>query len=308
MKEAAPPTEFAVPIRREEVAEAFEPFVQQRFSDRDPEWLRQVGELEASYRKKREKRERTGQFRSLRSGDALPVPESQVASAPEWFRHRLGVEGAPALCRWGSSGMLAKGVGTSRIHLLLLIRTLETLRPASVLEVGCGSGTNLFVLSALFPRTRFTGLELDAAAVDRAGQIKRMDALPPVMGQYAPVPLDGGDAHRRIEVQQGSAAALPFRRASFDLVFTRLALEQMEAIRDAALSEVARVVRNHTVMVEPFREWNDEGLRRDYIVAQRYFAARVSDLAAHGLEPIGVYDDFPHKVILRPALVVARKR
>ena len=203
--------------------------------------------------------------------------------------------------------MQAKGMGTARVHLLLLVRVLELLRPSSVLEVGSGSGINLFVLSALFPEVRFAGLEISTDSLLRAGLIRGLHTLPEVIGAYTPVPLPSSDAHRRIAFSCGNARSLPFPDGSFDLVLTRLALEQMEAIRHHALSEVSRVARNHVVMVEPFYDWNAEGLRRESMVMKGYFAGKVEDLLRYGLETVLVFDDFPHKFNLRPGLVVAHR-
>ena len=61
--------------------------------------------------------------------------------------------------------------------------------------------------------------------------------------------------------------------ASQDLVFSVQALEQMESIRERALSEMARVSRKYVVMFEAFRDWNATGLHRDCIVGKNYFQA-----------------------------------
>ena len=110
-----------------------------------------------------------------------------------------------------------------------------------------------------------------------------------------------------MDTRQGTAAALPFADGAFDLVYSCLALEQMEQVRAAALAEVARVTAAHALLLEPFTDCNDTGLRRAYRLARDHFAGAVGDLAAHGLQPIVVTDEVPGEVWLQPCLVIARK-
>lgn len=147
-----------------------------------------------------------------------------------------------------------------------------------MLEAGAGAGVNLLVLSTLFPDVAFTGVEVTASGVARAKALAAADRLPEALLRLAPEgPLDPG-AHRRVAFERGSGESLPFADGSFDLVFTRQALEQMEPIRDRAMHEVGRVSRSRVLMIEPFREANDVPLRRRYIIWQRYFQGALADL------------------------------
>ena len=104
------------------------------------------------------------------------------------------------------------------------------------------------------------------------------------------------------------AAALPFPDASINLVYSSLALEQMEQVRTQALGEMARVSAQYTLMLEPFWDCNDTGLRRDYLLARDHFRGQIDELPGYGLEPILITDDLPGKIWLQPCLVVCRKR
>jgi SAM-dependent methyltransferase len=177
-----------------------------------------------------------------------------------------------------------------------------------VLEVGCGNGLNLLVLSCRFPDVGFAGVELTDGGVAVAHAVQRDAELPAVLQRFAPEPLRDPTAHRRVEIRQGSAARLPFADASVDLVYSSLALEQMEEVRARALDEMARVTARHTLMLEPFWDCNDSGLRRDYLLTRDHFRGRIDDLPAHGLEPILVTDDLPGEIWLQPCLVICRKR
>src|SRR3546814_1611451 len=71
-------------------------------------------------------------------------------------------------CTWRGEGLHVRTHGTKRVHLLLLARVLQALRPETVLEVGAGNGLNVLVLAALFPDIRFTSVELTEAGVAKA--------------------------------------------------------------------------------------------------------------------------------------------
>ncbi|MGH7817101.1 MAG: class I SAM-dependent methyltransferase, partial [Candidatus Binatia bacterium] len=185
-----------------------------------------------------------------------------------------------------------------------LMRLIARLKPATVLEVGCGNGLNLFILAGRFPGIRFTGIELTTGGVAAAEAVRALPELPQAVQDFAPEPLLDPKPFDRIEILCGNAAALPFPDRSFDLLMTSLALEQMEQIRPRALAEIARVAKSHTAMVEPFFEWNATGSRRDYIVANDYFSGRISDLPGFGLTPVFSTADMPCKLINHPGLVV----
>lgn len=216
-----------------------------------------------------------------------------------------GTADTPAL--WREKALLIDGQGTKRVHMLFLMRLIERLRPARVLEVGCGNGLNLILLANRFPEIAFSGIELTPEGVAAASSGKALAELPQELIDFSPEPLAARDAHAGIDVRQGSAAELPFADGAFDLVFTVLALEQMEEIRDRALSEIARVAARHTIMIEPFRDWNEDGVRRDGIVARDYFQARVADLPGYGLTPVFVSGDMPCKLQMGVGVVAARK-
>jgi ubiquinone/menaquinone biosynthesis C-methylase UbiE len=102
--------------------------------------------------------------------------------------------------------------------------------------------------------------------------------------------------------------ALPLPDNSIDMVYTCLALEQMESIRPKALAEIARVAQRYVMFTEPFRDFNNSGICRDYIVNANYFQGWISDLRKGGLDPIFISADWPHKLNLRPGFVIAEKK
>jgi len=206
---------------------------------------------------------------------------------------------------WRDVAMLTRTIARKHLHQLLLIRALDRVAPRSVLEVGFGYGFNLLLLAMQRPALALRGVELTAAGVEAA---RRLAADPETGAVLAPFAVDDVVQHPAIDAAalcQGSAEALPVASKSVDAAFTVLALEQMEHIRDAALRELSRVARRHVVMIEPFREWNAEGIRRRYIELRHYFDAAVSELPRYGLRPVVTSADFPNKMTFHAGIVIA---
>jgi SAM-dependent methyltransferase len=208
---------------------------------------------------------------------------------------------------WDGKRLLASDVGATRVRQLLLIRVIERLQPRRVLEVGCGNGINLVLLACRFPDIEFSGVELTEAGHRAATEFQRRPALPEPLQRYAPEPLADPAGFRRISFLQGNAMALPFADGAFDLVYSTLALEQMEQIRDRALAEMARVTRRHTLMVEPFADVNRSLWPRLNVLRRNYFRGAIADLPRHGLRPLAASRDFPQEAFLKVCAVLAEK-
>jgi ubiquinone/menaquinone biosynthesis C-methylase UbiE len=212
------------------------------------------------------------------------------------------------LHQWKEEGLLVNSAVTQRLHVMLMIKAIHLLKPQTVLEVGCGWGLNLFLLAPHCPDTRFKGIELTKSGIALAHSFVALDELPKPLREFLPNRPPDPKAFRRISFDRGSAERLPYPDASFDLVITRLALEQMESIRHTALAEISRVARSHVLMIESFREMNSTGLRRDYMFGSNYFQGKISDLPRYQLEPVFIYAEWPHKVTMKPVFVLAAKR
>ena len=213
----------------------------------------------------------------------------------------------PAAWKWNDRKLALDGMAAARLRAPLLAAVIDRLQPRKVLEVGCGNGINLLSLAGHFPTVEFTGIDLTPAGIEAAKQVQAGDKLPPQLDEYIPLEMADPQAFKRINFIQGSAAELPFEEGEFDLVYTVLAVEQMERIRDKALAEIARVSRGHVLMLEPFRDTNRKGLRRLYALSRNYFRGSIQGLARFGLEPVWATDDFPQEAFLGSPLVLARK-
>lgn len=223
----------------------------------------------------------------------------------ERYTPKTEIQGAPWV--WGQRKWLMSNEAGAAIRLLYLDQVIERLRPKTVLEVGCGNGINLLMLSARYPQIRFTGLEPTDGGVNAARSVIGDGRLPEVLERFAPFEIHDIEAPSRLQVEQGDARSLPFSDGAFDLVITSLALEQMEEIRTKALSEMVRVSGKWVAMLEPFREVNLGGWRRRYVSTYDYFEGNIADLSACGLQVKYEIRDMPHKAMLGTALVVAQR-
>jgi ubiquinone/menaquinone biosynthesis C-methylase UbiE len=124
---------------------------------------------------------------------------------------------------------------------------------------------------------------------------------------YGPRAHTDTEAFRRIGFTQGTAAAMPFEDGRFDLVFSRLAIEQMNAIQDKVFREIARICGGHAAMIEPFTDFAETPLQRLSTEKKNHFGAPVAAILAYGLSPVAVFSDWPQKLTQGSGLVVARR-
>lgn len=297
-------------ITRDEFADLFEPFVARQFSGDDPVWVADISRRKRKILKK--------YIRSLLLGWLPAYQRNQVAVIKEYSRawHINGYsqynleQPLRRLGPWVNNGehMFASDLGATRVRQLLLIRIIEMLKPRNVLEVGCGNGINLLLLAGRFPEIRFSGLELTREGNQAALEFQKLRHLPRSLQEYAPLAIHDTTAFRGIRFRQGNAADMQFRSGEFDLVYTVLALEQMERIRDQALAEISRVTRRYTLMMEPFRDVNDHGWQRLNTIQRDYFRGFIDDLEKFGLDPILALHDFPQELFLKAVIVLSERQ
>ncbi len=109
-----------------------------------------------------------------------------------------------------------------------LLALADTVRPHSVLEVGCGEGFVLRYLAQRRPDWHLAGCDVSAGAIAYARRYCPCD-----------VSLQVGDIYR-----------LPVASAAFDLVICSEVLEHLDDV-SAALAELIRVSRGHVVITVP---------------------------------------------------------
>ena len=99
-------------------------------------------------------------------------------------------------------------------------------QPASLLDIGCGTGNLLAAASGVFPGARLVGV----------------DPSPALLGTARKRPELAG-----IDLLEGSAEALPFDDATFDACLSLLVLQEF-ADRPGTLREMRRVTRRGGVV------------------------------------------------------------
>ena len=287
-------------LTRADVEAAVAPYVEERFAQTDPRW-RDIVHRSGRLPRKRLASRLTGDFRQAQT--VVDATYSKV-----WSRDLADLLTSKIIAyEWGAEGIMMQSLARRRVNHLLLVRALYATGALRVLEVGMGNGSNLALLAAQRPDLRLTGVELTSSGVRAAQALVGAPVLPPALAGLSTEPIVAASTRGQVELVQGTAAALPFTDGSFDAVCTVLALEQMEAIRDTALAELRRVTSRWVIMLEPFRDLNLEGARSDYVRANDYFSETTEGLVTHGLTPRVVYRDFPNKLKLHIALVIAER-
>lgn len=249
----------------------------------------------------------TGKNWKNRQSQILHAYDSQWTKKKPFAGYAPKPETTGAPWVWGNKKWLMSNEAGAAIRLVYLDEVIERLAPRSVLEVGCGNGLNLLLLSTRYPNIRFVGVEPTQGGVNAARSVIEDGQLPDALVRFAPFEIADPRAASRVQIEQGDASALPFKDGSFDLVITSLALEQMEEIRSQALREIVRVSGQWVAMLEPFRDVNASGWRRFYVTTHDYFQGRIMDLPGYGLEIREQIADMPHKAILGTALVIAQR-
>jgi ubiquinone/menaquinone biosynthesis C-methylase UbiE len=299
--------QFDLQLDREAIASIIEPYVAESMPVVDKRWQDTVNHTSREQLYRLWRRRFIG---GLVSRFRRTQRSVESCYSKQWREHliddQLSVTGKMVPLQWGETGYMARAISTKRVFLAYMAQIIGALGPGSVLEVGAGNGVNLLLLAARFPQVDFTGVELTQGGVYASHQAQDSDVLAPALHSFAPFDIVDPSAHRRVKFDVGNAANLKHQDDSFDLCYTVLALEQMEEIRDAALREICRVAKKWVVMIEPFSNWNSDGPRRNYVMANDYFRASVESLEKYGLEVVFSNADTPHKLTLKPGVVVAR--
>jgi SAM-dependent methyltransferase len=302
-------SELPLGLAREDINRVMAPFVKRRFEGDDPEWAHVVRRRKKDIVRRNVRRVALGWLPRFQRRSASVIDEYTPLWSTGYGRYDArdpaGRFNNP--WHWDAERMLANNFGGARFRQLMLIRLIERLQPRSVLEVGCGLGIHLILAACRFPQIAFTGVELTPAGHRAARALQEQERLPENLVAFAPEPLQDPSAFHRIDFRQGNAAAMEFADGSFELVYSVLALEQMERVRARALAEIARVTRRHYFGIEPFRDVNDRGWERLYVRGRDYLRGRIDDLPRYGLAPVFASSDFPQERFLKACAVLAEK-
>ena len=291
-----------------EIERLITPWIHAEVQADDPEWAAEARRLAA---KATRNMRRDGLWKRLAGRVRGPAqvrkhyqdkiwPSFELAKrlAPDGGKHKQVV--------WGERRFWSEAMATKRVHLALLMKTIHAISPKKVLEVGSGIGINLLALGARFPDIEFFGAELTKAGVDATTAVAAK-GVPENMISFSPEPIENEGPLDNVHAIEANATSLQFADGEFGFVFSAHALEQMEAIRESAMSEMVRVSSGHVAMIEPFADWNASGMRREFIVGKQYFQGSVGDLESLGLTVEFVTGNIPAKLTMGMGFVLARK-
>ncbi|HVN36460.1 MAG TPA: malonyl-ACP O-methyltransferase BioC [Casimicrobiaceae bacterium] len=141
---------------------------------------------------------------------------------------------ARAATTYDAAAVLQKVIGARLVEKLDAVK----LTPAAVLDAGCGTGDAQAEFAARYPSARYVGLDVaqPMLAVARSKGRLRRSALARILATFA-----GGRAANEPRFVCGDIAAMPFAAATFELVWSNLALQWVGDL-SAALAEMNRVL------------------------------------------------------------------
>jgi len=147
-------------------------------------------------------------------------------------RHRVRQSFERAAATYDQAAVLSREVGQRMAERLDLV----TLKPAALLDAGCGTGDGLNELGSRYPDALAVGVDLAHAmtvAVRRRTSDQR-SLISRVLRTIARGPS--------ARIVCGDIRALPFKSAGFDLAWSNLVLQWVDDV-PAVLSELGRVLK-----------------------------------------------------------------
>lgn len=194
---------------------------------------------------------------------------------------------------------------TTRVQQYLMIDKINEFKPLKVLEVGCGQGFQLLLLSRLFPKISFIGIDQSEVGINFANSFKNE-----LLDEILTKPLDykfNDVKEDNLEYSIQDAKKIKIESNSVDLVFTNLALEQMDNIKFEVISEIKRVSKKYIILIEPFKDLNDKGIKYLHHSAKRYFNLRYNELADNNFKIVEYQNSFPNLISLGYGMLVLKK-
>ncbi len=150
--------------------------------------------------------------------------------------------------RWWANRSIAEGYWNNRNHPSkhFLVERIAAFSPVnSILEVGCASGPNLYLLAKRFPKAQITGIDINREAIEYGNMQFTQEGI-------SNVKLLVGRADKLEE----------FQDRAFDIVFTDAVLALIGPNRiKQVISEMLRITRRVLILIEPHSfELNEKDL------------------------------------------------
>ena len=202
---------------------------------------------------------------------------------------------------------LAHSCLTTKIQQNLIINKIKELNPSLVLEIGCGPGITLRLLSDIFTEINFYGIDQSIEGIKYANNQKK-NSIDPIFKEKLNFQFKNITNNPKLKFDTQDAKSLKFTDKTFDLVFSNLALEQMDNIKYDVLSEMKRVAKKYIIMIEPFKDLNKTGLRYLHHTSKQYFNLNHMDIKDDNFEIIEFYDQFPALLSLNYGMLILKRK
>ncbi|MDC0391198.1 class I SAM-dependent methyltransferase [Candidatus Pelagibacter ubique] len=204
------------------------------------------------------------------------------------------------------SFFLSSNALSTRIHQYLVINKINELKPNSVLEVGCGQGFQLLLLSRLYPEINFFGIDQSDEGIMFAKKFAQKKIIEEELTKPLKYNFNNSET-QNINYSIQDAKKLEFESNSIDLIFTNLALEQMDNIKFEVLSEIKRVSSKYIVLIEPFKDLNNSGIKYLHHSSKQYFNLKYNELVDENYAIVDYQKNFPSQISLNYGLLVLKK-
>ncbi len=214
----------------------------------------------------------------------------------KWFSKENNI----TVHRYGFKFFLSSNGLTQRIWQQEMINKIHEISPKNVLEVGSGNGINLKILSSNFNMINFKGIDYSIEGIKRSNELKKSLLKDNI---FRPLNINANLNSKNLDFIYANARSLPFSDKNFDLIFTILALEQMNNIVKEVLFEIKRCAARHIVLIEPFKELNNLGIKYLHHRANKYLDLDSNDFIDENYKLIEYKKKYPNKISLGVGLL-----
>jgi protein-L-isoaspartate O-methyltransferase len=187
--------------------------------------------------------------------------------------HDWNLLSQPAVVRSNGQLILVNQFAVRRQYIRILHDAILSVGASSILEVGCGDGVNIGLLSVLYPdtaaRLQLCGFDLVEERVRRATSLLSHLNL------------------RNATVWRGDATEPYSVGTRLDLVYSVHAIEQLHKSWASAIEQMGRSGR-HLLLIEPFYERKSVAGKLHTLV-HGYFQGKIHNLTKSGFSVVNEY-------------------
>jgi len=188
-----------------------------------------------------------------------------------------------------NSYFIANGSLSQEIFINFIETKIKDPNVKSILEIGCGNGFNIFPLSEKFQNKKFTGVDISSTAIKNCEKKLSLQN------------------NKNLSFFERNAEKLDFHKNSFDLIYTVLALEQMQEIKDKVIENINYISSGNIILIEPFKDVNKNFLNKFHMKSSNYLDLSYRDLNRYNLTIIEKLENFPQKVGLSVSCLFLKK-